>query len=164
MLTYQLCHTYVRCTRSVSIPAPAYYAHLVAFRARYHLVEKEHDRFVNLTLTWNIEILLLFAIRCPTRFRTGPPPPPWNNKIKFNIKSCEFPFQIHHQLNPPPPPIYRQNFCWLKLRIHQIQTWSIINHCTFISASSQLYLYYLASGSTRNSTLSSMQLICFSYV
>ncbi|GFQ68100.1 protein argonaute-2 [Trichonephila clavata] len=43
-LTYQLCHTYVRCTRSVSIPAPAYYAHLVAFRARYHLVEKDHER------------------------------------------------------------------------------------------------------------------------
>lgn len=42
-LTYQLCHTYVRCTRSVSIPAPAYYAHLVAFRARYHLVDREHD-------------------------------------------------------------------------------------------------------------------------
>jgi eukaryotic translation initiation factor 2C len=42
-LTYQLCHTYVRCTRSVSVPAPAYYAHLVAFRARYHLVEKDHD-------------------------------------------------------------------------------------------------------------------------
>ena len=41
---YQLCHTYVRCTRSVSIPAPAYYAHLVAFRARYHLVDKDqHD-------------------------------------------------------------------------------------------------------------------------
>jgi len=40
---FQLCHTYVRCTRSVSIPAPAYYAHLVAFRARYYLVEKEHD-------------------------------------------------------------------------------------------------------------------------
>jgi len=35
--TYQLCHTYVRCTRSVSIPAPTYYSHLVAFRARYHL-------------------------------------------------------------------------------------------------------------------------------
>lgn len=45
VLTYQLCHTYVRCTRSVSIPAPAYYAHLVAFRARYHLVDKEHDRY-----------------------------------------------------------------------------------------------------------------------
>ena len=43
ILTYQLCHTYVRCTRSVSIPAPAYYARLVAFRARYHLVDKDHD-------------------------------------------------------------------------------------------------------------------------
>lgn len=43
MLTYQLCHTYVRCTRSVSIPAPTYYAHLVAFRARYHLADKEMD-------------------------------------------------------------------------------------------------------------------------
>uniref|UniRef100_A0A183EIH5 Piwi domain-containing protein n=1 Tax=Gongylonema pulchrum TaxID=637853 RepID=A0A183EIH5_9BILA len=44
-LTYQMCHTYVRCTRSVSIPAPAYYAHLVAFRARYHLVDREHDSY-----------------------------------------------------------------------------------------------------------------------
>ena len=42
ILTNQLCHTYVRCARSVSIPAPAYYAHHVAFRARYHL--KEVDR------------------------------------------------------------------------------------------------------------------------
>ncbi len=42
-MTYQLCHTYVRCTRSVSIPAPVYYAWLVAHRARYHLVEKEPD-------------------------------------------------------------------------------------------------------------------------
>eukprot|EP00112_Aurelia_sp_Birch-Aquarium-sp1_P007218 Seg1786.3 transcript_id=Seg1786.3/GoldUCD/mRNA.D3Y31 product="Protein argonaute-2" protein_id=Seg1786.3/GoldUCD/D3Y31 len=36
-LTFLLCHTYVRCTRSVSIPAPAYYAHLAAFRARFHI-------------------------------------------------------------------------------------------------------------------------------
>jgi len=43
-LTYQLCHTYVRCTRSVSIPAPVYYAYLVGLRARYHMVDKEHDR------------------------------------------------------------------------------------------------------------------------
>lgn len=45
-LTYQLCHTYVRCTRSVSYPAPAYYAHLVAFRARYHLQDREDRRSV----------------------------------------------------------------------------------------------------------------------
>ncbi len=59
-LTYQLCHTYVRCTRSVSIPAPAYYAHLVAFRARYHLVEKEHDRydrFVTLCVCFTINYI-----------------------------------------------------------------------------------------------------------
>ncbi len=45
-LTYQLCHTYVRCTRSVSYPAPAYYAHLVAFRARYHLQERDDKRLL----------------------------------------------------------------------------------------------------------------------
>lgn len=54
-LTYQMCHTYVRCTRSVSIPAPAYYAHLVAFRARYHLVDREHDRY------GNIRMLIIFT-------------------------------------------------------------------------------------------------------
>uniref|UniRef100_T1JA38 Uncharacterized protein n=1 Tax=Strigamia maritima TaxID=126957 RepID=T1JA38_STRMM len=45
-LTYELCHTYVRCPRSVSIPAPAYYAHLAAFRARKHLelVQEKLDR------------------------------------------------------------------------------------------------------------------------
>ncbi|XP_014218616.1 protein argonaute-4 isoform X2 [Copidosoma floridanum] len=33
-LTYYLCHMFCRCTRSVSYPAPTYYAHLAAFRAR----------------------------------------------------------------------------------------------------------------------------------
>ncbi|XP_039311790.1 protein argonaute-2 isoform X2 [Solenopsis invicta] len=33
-LTYYLCHMYARCTRSVSYPAPTYYAHLAAFRGR----------------------------------------------------------------------------------------------------------------------------------
>ncbi|KAL1233611.1 hypothetical protein TPS_09231, partial [Trichinella pseudospiralis] len=28
-ITYYLCHIYGRCTRSVSIPAPVYFAHLV---------------------------------------------------------------------------------------------------------------------------------------
>jgi len=42
-LTYYLCHLYSRCERSVSYPAPTYYAHLAAFRARAHhnaLMEK----------------------------------------------------------------------------------------------------------------------------
>ncbi|XP_071721324.1 protein argonaute 10-like [Rutidosis leptorrhynchoides] len=37
MLTNSLCYTYARCTRSVSIVPPAYYAHLAAFRARYYV-------------------------------------------------------------------------------------------------------------------------------
>lgn len=35
-MSYAMCHTYSRCTRSVSIPAPAYYAHLAAYRAKVH--------------------------------------------------------------------------------------------------------------------------------
>jgi len=36
-LTYHLCHTFARCTRSVSIPTPCYYAHLIAYRAKLRL-------------------------------------------------------------------------------------------------------------------------------
>ncbi|KAF9091483.1 argonaute 1 [Mortierella sp. AM989] len=34
--TFRLCHLYARCTRTVSMVPPAYYAHLVAARARFH--------------------------------------------------------------------------------------------------------------------------------
>lgn len=37
MLTYALCYTYARCTRSVSVPAPVKYADLLAFRATYYI-------------------------------------------------------------------------------------------------------------------------------
>ncbi|KNA05809.1 hypothetical protein SOVF_186940 [Spinacia oleracea] len=36
LLTNSLCYTFARCTRSVSVVPPAYYAHLLAFRARYY--------------------------------------------------------------------------------------------------------------------------------
>ena len=42
-LTYQLCHVYARCTRSVSMPAPAYYAHLAASRARVHVTNGKYE-------------------------------------------------------------------------------------------------------------------------
>ncbi|KZT65768.1 argonaute-like protein [Daedalea quercina L-15889] len=35
-LTFALCHVYARATRSVSIPAPVYYAHIVCSRAKIH--------------------------------------------------------------------------------------------------------------------------------
>ncbi|VDN11749.1 unnamed protein product [Dibothriocephalus latus] len=37
--TYYLCHAYLRCCRSVSYPAPTFYSHLAAFRARDWLKE-----------------------------------------------------------------------------------------------------------------------------
>uniref|UniRef100_A0A1A9WFG9 Piwi domain-containing protein n=1 Tax=Glossina brevipalpis TaxID=37001 RepID=A0A1A9WFG9_9MUSC len=36
-LSYNLCHMFPRCNRAVSYPAPAYLAHLVAFRGRVYL-------------------------------------------------------------------------------------------------------------------------------
>ncbi|KAL8007287.1 putative PAZ domain, Piwi domain, ribonuclease H-like superfamily, argonaute, linker 1 [Plasmopara halstedii] len=39
ILTYKLCYTFARCTRSVSMVPSAYYSHLVAFRARFFLAE-----------------------------------------------------------------------------------------------------------------------------
>lgn len=39
-LTYYLCHTYVRCTKSISTPAPVAYAHLAAYRARQHYMSQ----------------------------------------------------------------------------------------------------------------------------
>jgi eukaryotic translation initiation factor 2C len=41
-VTFQLCHLFPRCNRSVSYPAPAYCAHLAAFRARHHLQDWEN--------------------------------------------------------------------------------------------------------------------------
>lgn len=36
-LTYFLCHMFTRCNRSVSYPAPTYYAHLAAARAKVYI-------------------------------------------------------------------------------------------------------------------------------
>eukprot|EP00842_Homolaphlyctis_polyrhiza_P005960 jgi/Hompol1/6365/HPOL_004951-RA len=49
-LTYRLCYLYCRATRSVSVVPPAYYAHLVAARARFHAISEE----VNLADTSSI--------------------------------------------------------------------------------------------------------------
>ncbi|KAJ3646696.1 hypothetical protein Zmor_024272 [Zophobas morio] len=44
-LTYHLCHMFTRCNRSVSYPAPTYYAHLAAARAKVYI---ENDK-LNMT-------------------------------------------------------------------------------------------------------------------
>jgi eukaryotic translation initiation factor 2C len=40
-MTYYLCHVYARASRSVSIPAPVYYADLAAYRGRNWVIEDE---------------------------------------------------------------------------------------------------------------------------
>ncbi|KAF2893819.1 hypothetical protein ILUMI_12356 [Ignelater luminosus] len=40
-LTYHLCHMFTRCTRSVSYPAPTYYAHLAAARAKVYCEQRQ---------------------------------------------------------------------------------------------------------------------------
>jgi eukaryotic translation initiation factor 2C len=55
-ITYNLCHMFSRCTRSVSYPAPTYYAHLAAKRARVYL-EGENIKLSNLQNYQNIYVL-----------------------------------------------------------------------------------------------------------
>jgi len=54
-ITYDLCHLFTRCNRSVSYPAPTYYAHLVAARGKQYIIgarlnmrnlQNEYDRRV----------------------------------------------------------------------------------------------------------------------
>lgn len=57
-LTYHLCHMFARCTRAVSYPAPTYYAHLAAFRARA-LIQNVHIQLEQLPREQRkIEILI----------------------------------------------------------------------------------------------------------
>jgi len=48
---------FVRCTRSVSYPAPTYYAHLAAFRARAYI-----EKLVILLQYYNIKITIFFFL------------------------------------------------------------------------------------------------------
>jgi eukaryotic translation initiation factor 2C len=40
-LTFHLCHVFTRCNKSVSYPAPTYFAHLAADRAKGYLYKQE---------------------------------------------------------------------------------------------------------------------------
>lgn len=63
MLTNNLCYTYARCTRSVSIVPPAYYAHLAAFRARYYMEGDSSDSGSTSSGGGNVEIQRLPSIK-----------------------------------------------------------------------------------------------------
>ncbi|KAG4066948.1 hypothetical protein HA402_007696 [Bradysia odoriphaga] len=50
-LSYNLCHLFSRCNRSVSYPAPTYYAHLAAYRGRVY-IENARLNMNNLLNEW----------------------------------------------------------------------------------------------------------------
>nr|XP_003707086.1 PREDICTED: protein argonaute-2 [Megachile rotundata]XP_012149383.1 PREDICTED: protein argonaute-2 [Megachile rotundata] len=67
-LTYYLCHMFARCTRSVSYPAPTYYAHLAAFRARalirnvpLNINNLEEEQRLNMNLQMNANSPMFFV-------------------------------------------------------------------------------------------------------
>ncbi|KAI0267569.1 Piwi domain-containing protein [Russula aff. rugulosa BPL654] len=50
-LSYALCHVYARCTRSVSLPAPIFYAHNVCTRAKNHYEPQQVHRLFSPDMT-----------------------------------------------------------------------------------------------------------------
>ncbi|KAG9439845.1 hypothetical protein H6P81_020010 [Aristolochia fimbriata] len=75
-IVHNLCYTFVRCTKPVSLVPPAYYAHLAAYRGRLYLEKSD-----------------AIAITRNTHSRVGPPPeamplPKLNDKIKKLMFYC----------------------------------------------------------------------------
>ncbi|RPD71863.1 argonaute-like protein [Lentinus tigrinus ALCF2SS1-7] len=66
-LSYALCHVYARATRSVSIPAPVYYADIVCARAKLHYVPGGQD----LSESGATQLSTTEADRQMETFRTG---------------------------------------------------------------------------------------------
>nr|XP_050850291.1 protein argonaute-2-like [Vespula vulgaris] len=66
-LTYYLCHMFARCTRSISYPAPTYYAHLAAFRARAFIqnvpieLSKLQDEQVKVKVVLNDDVPMFYV-------------------------------------------------------------------------------------------------------
>ncbi|XAR65229.1 hypothetical protein NMG60_11009276 [Bertholletia excelsa] len=75
-LVYNLCYTFVRCTKPVSLVPPAYYAHLAAYRGRLYL-----DRS---------DFYSSFARSGSTVSRAGPPKTTPLPKLSENVKKLMF--------------------------------------------------------------------------
>ncbi|WCJ22183.1 Argonaute family protein [Euphorbia peplus] len=74
-LVYNLCFTFVRCTKPVSLVPPAYYAHLAAYRGRLYLERSESATFAR-----NGAVIS----------RVGPPKAAPLPKLSENVKNLMF--------------------------------------------------------------------------
>ncbi|XP_019433398.1 PREDICTED: protein argonaute 7 [Lupinus angustifolius] len=74
-LVYNLCYTFVRCTKPISLVPPAYYAHLAAYRGRLYLERSESLGLFKSTSTIS---------------RAAPPKTPPLPKLSENIKKLMF--------------------------------------------------------------------------
>ncbi|XP_054824618.1 protein argonaute 7-like isoform X1 [Prosopis cineraria] len=75
-LVYNLCYTFVRCTKPISLVPPAYYAHLAAYRGRLYLDRSDYSS----TLSKGIS-----SLSRPAPPKTAPLP-----KLNENIKKLMF--------------------------------------------------------------------------
>lgn len=74
-LIYNLCYTFVRCTKPVSLVPPAYYAHLAAYRGRLYLDRSEPTGYMRSASTFS---------------RAAPPKATPLPKLSENVKNLMF--------------------------------------------------------------------------
>lgn len=92
-ITYELCHLFPRCNRSVSYPAPAYCAHLAAFRARYHLVALEQKKWSALN-----HQLHLLTVRVNILMKLNGTDHPFHNVVEMEPQSHYFSLGIQQSI------------------------------------------------------------------
>lgn len=74
-LVYNLCYTFVRCTKPVSLVPPAYYAHLAAYRGRLYLERSDSTAYMRSASTFS---------------RAAPPKATPLPKLSENVKNLMF--------------------------------------------------------------------------